>query len=297
MSGFALETEGLAKAYGSRLVLRGLDWRVPTGSACALLGPNGAGKSTTLKLLLGFTPPTSGNVRILGVEPWRLDVVQRARIGYVSERPILPPWARVDRLIAFHASLYPRWDRRLEKELGASFALQGGRRVGELSKGENRSLMLLLALCPRAELLLLDEPASGLDVAARRQFMGLLADFLAEGERTVVLSTHLLSDVERLVSHVAILRAGVCVAQDSLDALKRTVVRLRMPLAAAEQLQASLAPGELLASETAGRVTQLTLRTTEALEARLTRHPPDELERLELPLEEIYLALTAAAVA
>ena len=295
MTELALSTEKLTKFYDTRAVVRELDWRVPVGAACALLGPNGAGKSTTLKLLLGFTPASGGVARILGADPFALTPALRARIGYVSERPILPPWARVERVIAFHASLYPRWNRALEKELGAAFALHTRCRVAELSKGQNRSLMLLLALCQGADLLVLDEPASGLDVAARRQFLGLLADFLAEGNRTVVLSTHLLGDVERLASHVTILRGGVCVAQEPLDELKRRVKRLRLPLAAAEQLQASLAPGVLLASATAGRSTQLTLRLDEALESRLRMLPPAEVEWLDLPLEEIYLALTGAA--
>jgi ABC-2 type transport system ATP-binding protein len=291
----ALATHKLTKFYGTRAVVRELDWSVPVGTACALLGPNGAGKSTTLKLLLGFTPASGGTARILGADPFELTPALRTRIGYVSERAILPPWARVERVIAFHASLYPRWNRALEKELGAAFTLHTRARVAELSKGQNRSLMLLLALCQGADLLLLDEPASGLDVAARRQFLGLLADYLAEGGRSLVLSTHLLGDVERLASHVTILRAGTCVAQEPLDELKRSVKRVRLPLAAADQLQAALAPGQLLASETAGRSTQLTLRIDSRVEEHLRALPPGEAETLDLPLEEIYLALTGPA--
>lgn len=146
MTELALSTEKLTKFYDTRAVVRELDWRVPVGAACALLGPNGAGKSTTLKLLLGFTPASGGVARILGADPFALTPALRARIGYVSERPILPSWARVERVIAFHAGLYPRWNRALEKELGAAFTLHTRARVAELSKGQNRSLMLLLAL-------------------------------------------------------------------------------------------------------------------------------------------------------
>jgi ABC-2 type transport system ATP-binding protein len=290
----AIATRGLTKFYEARAVVRELTWEVPVGAACALLGPNGAGKSTTLKLLLGFTPPSAGEMRILGEDPWELAPATRARIGYVAEKPILPPWIRVDRLIRFHASLYPRWDHRLEKELGQMFAIAGGRRVSELSKGQNRSLMLLLALCQAAELLILDEPASGLDVAARRAFLGLLADWLAEGGRTLVISSHLLTDVERLASHVAILRQGELVEHRPLDELKQRVKQVRLPIGAADQLTARLSPSCVLAKEEAGRGALLTLRLDGPVERLLGELPPDQVEVIGLPLEEIYLALTGA---
>jgi len=292
----AIATRGLTKFYEGRVVVRELDWEVPVGSACALLGPNGAGKSTTLRLVLGFTPPSSGETRILGADPWELPPLVRARVGYVAEKPILPPWMRVDRLIAFHASLYPRWDRALARELGATFALQGGRRVGELSKGQNRALMLLLALCQCPELLILDEPASGLDVAARRTFLGLLADYLAGGERTLVLSSHQLTDVERLVTDVAILREGRLIEHRSLDELKDTIRQVRLPIGAADQLTARLPAGSVLVREDSGRGSLLTLRLEEPLERCLDGLPSDQIEAHGLPLEEIYLALTSASL-
>jgi len=291
----AITTRGLTKFYEERAVVRELDWEVPVGAAVALLGPNGAGKSTTLKLLLGFTPASAGDVRILGSDPWELAPETRARIGYVSEKPILPPWIRVERLIAFHASLYPRWDRVLAHELAATFVLNGSRRVGELSKGQNRALMLLLALSQRPELLLLDEPASGLDVAARRAFLQLLADYLSDGERTLVISSHLLTDVERLVSHVAILRAGRLIAHAPLDGLKESIRQVRLPIAAADQLRANLPAGCVLASAEAGRSALLTLQLDgRALEDLLDGVAREQVEVAGLPLEEIYLALVGA---
>ncbi len=293
MSEHAIVARGLTKFYEARPVVRELDWQVPVGTACGLLGPNGAGKSTTLKLLLGFTPASAGEMRILGEDPWELAPATRARIGYVAEKPILPPWIRVDRLIRFHASLYPRWDHKLEKELGALFAVAGGRRVSELSKGENRSLMLLLALCQRADLLILDEPASGLDVAARRAFLGLLADYLAEGGRTLVISSHMLTDVERLVSHVAILRRGELVECGALDELKESIKQVRLTTEAADQLTARLPAASVLAKEESGRSCLLTLRLDgRPLETFLAGLPREQVEVIGLPLEEIYLALT-----
>ncbi len=291
----ALVTRGLTKHYEARAVVRALDWEVPVGAAVALLGPNGAGKTTTLRLLLGFTPPSDGEVRILGEDPWELTPGTRARIGYVAEKPVLPPWIRVERLIAFHASLYPRWDHALARELGATFALDGKRLVGELSKGQNRALMLLLALSQCPDLLLLDEPASGLDVSARRAFLGVLADYLAEGERTLVISTHLLTDVERLASHVAILRRGELIVNRSLDELKESIRQVRLPLAAADQLRAGLPEGSVLARVEDGRSALLTLAVDgRRLEDLLAGLPREQVEVQGLPLEEIYLALVGA---
>jgi ABC-2 type transport system ATP-binding protein len=295
MNELAIWTRGLTKIYESGTAVDRLDWEVPVGSAYALLGPNGAGKSTTLRMLLGLVPPSNGECLVLGEDPWHTSAATRARIGYVSERRSLPPWVRVGRLIRFHAELYPRWNRRREQELRDLLSIPERHRVGELSKGQQRSLAILLALSSMPDLLVLDEPTAGLDVAARRDFLALLADYLAQGERTLVLSSHLLTDVERIASHVAILNRGTLVESASLDELKEHLVQVRAPAEIATRLVQRIPAASLLGRQDAGRSALLTVRLPAArIEALLEDLPRMEVDVHGLPLEEIYLVLTRA---
>ena len=296
MTELAIQVRGLTKIYESGTAVQDLDWDVPVGAACALLGPNGAGKSTTLRMVLGLVPPSRGESLVLGEDPWKMSASTRGRIGYVSERRALPPWVRVERLIRFHAGLYPRWDAGLERELRELFSLSGKPRVGELSKGQHRSLAILLALCPAPDLLVLDEPTAGLDVAARREFLGLLAAYLAPGERTLVLSSHLLTDVERIASHVSILCHGELVESAPLDELKEGVTQVRTSVDLADRLRTRI-PGDcVLAREDSGRSALLTLRLpASGLDGLLDGLPRQEFDVHGLSLEELYLVLTQNA--
>ncbi len=308
----AIETEALTKRYQGPPVVDQLDWALPVGSACALLGPNGAGKTTTLQMLLGFTPPTSGTCRVLGAEPWDLAPEVRARIGFVSEEPILPGWLRVRDLVAYHASLYPRWGRERADELLALFRLDSRQKVEALSKGQNRRLMLLLAFAQGADLLVLDEPGSGLDVQARRHLLELLADYLAEGDRTLLLSTHLVTDVERIASDVAVLAGGRLRAFAPLDDLYEHVKTLRIPFELYERTRERWRAADPLSSERVGDAQVLVVRSFQSQPLHVLRElsggdvqvvngdrsdtylasTGDAIEVLHMPLEDVYLALS-----
>ncbi|MFO1010215.1 MAG: ABC transporter ATP-binding protein [Planctomycetota bacterium] len=292
----ALATHDLTKVYEGHLVVDGLDWTVESGTACALLGPNGSGKTTTLRMLMGFTPPSRGSCELLGVDAWNPPPAMRARVAYVPDQPALPGWMRVGELIHFHASFYPRWDAKRERELIDLFALSTAPRVSVLSKGQHRKLMLLLALCQNSDLLLLDEPASGLDVDSRRDFLGLLGEYLGQGERSLVFSTHLLTDVERIATHVLLLEHGRAIEQCALDALQEDVRSVTLSKELFERTREVWEDAGILERSDANGSATLLVRRFTSGPAELARTlPPNSLECSALPLEDVYLALTRAA--
>ncbi len=199
----------VSAGYGRREVLRGLSLAVPAGSVTAVLGRNGAGKSTLFKILLGLLPRGAGEARVLGLDPARAARAVKARVGYVPEAPDFHPRWRVRDAIDLVRGLRRRdWDAAEERRLLDAFDLPPRARIGALSKGYRAKLALLLALAPRPEVLLLDEPASGLDPVVRREVLATLVDELGAEGRTVVFASHRMDDVERLADCVAFLDAG-----------------------------------------------------------------------------------------
>ena len=184
-----------------------------------MLGPNGAGKSTALKIALNLLRPSTGHVEILGVDSRKIGPAQLARIGYVAEGMELPDWMTVDQFLAWCRPLYPKWDTDLERSLRQQFALPGDRKLKHLSRGQRMKAALIAALAYRPELLVLDEPFSGLDPLVRDEFItGLLE--LAGGEGfSVVLSSHDIEEVDRLADHVVLLNHGAVVLDEDAEPL------------------------------------------------------------------------------
>jgi ABC-2 type transport system ATP-binding protein len=222
----AIQLEGLTRAFGADKAVDALSLTVREGSVFGFLGPNGAGKTTTIRMMVGHLHPTAGAVRTLGIDPWQHDEATRRRVAYVSENMALPGWMTPDAAVRWCAPLYPKWDARLAGLLLDEFALRGKGRFARLSKGQQRSLCIVLALCQNADLIVMDEPASGLDPAARRDFLARVLDVACEEGRTVFFSSHIMSDVERIVDRVGILCAGRLSLEGELDALKRGARRL-----------------------------------------------------------------------
>ncbi len=310
----AVETRSLTKLYEGRAVVDGVDWTLPRGSACAFLGKNGAGKSTTLRMLMGFTRPSHGSASVLGADPWEHTVETKRRIGYVAEQPILPGWLRVDALLSAWSKLYPAWDAAFERRLREVFEIPGKKRVSELSKGQHRRVMLLCSLAQGGDLLILDEPGSGLDVAARRELLSILAEWLAGEDKSLLFSTHIVTDVERIASRVAILKDGRMVADTELDELHDNVKSVRMPLdfyratrerwVAAGLLEESLQAHSALITvrhfATHGRFVLQTLDEGRVVLSQGDSRDVwlgangDEAHVLHLPLEDAFLALTGS---
>ena len=223
----AIVVNNLTRGYGGPPVLKGLDFRVPKGSIWGFLGRNGSGKTTAIKTLAGLIRPESGEVRVLGGDPWTFGAIERQKVGYLSEKQSLPPMIRVSNLVKFCAGLYPAWDHPLCDGLLNRFQIPSKSRTHKLSLGQQRLLAFVLALAPRPDVLLLDEPAANLDVVARRDILDQILELIRDGEKSVLFSTHILSDVERVADRVGILSDGKLVVDGSLDDLKETVRQLR----------------------------------------------------------------------
>ena len=202
-----------------KFTLGPLSLEVPRGAVLALIGPNGAGKTTTLDLLMGMGQADSGNVEVLGRSMPRDEVAIKARVAYVSPDLNFQPWGKVGRAIDFVKGFYPDWDDRRCERLLNEFRIGRGERITALSFGTRIKLSLVLALARDAEILLLDEPTVGLDVEARHILFREILDFVKREDRTVVISSHQLSDLERLADHVAIIDQGRLLAMARMDKL------------------------------------------------------------------------------
>lgn len=224
---YAIETTNVSRSFAKSPAVRDLNLRVRRGSIYGFLGRNGAGKTTTIKMLAGLLWPDAGEIRVNGVEPARFTVEDRWKIGYVSERQILNPFMRVDALIRFTSSFYPRWDFAACDRMLQRFKIDPAKKIRALSLGMARQVAFLLALAQKPDLLILDEPAANLDVVARRDFLDEVLDLLREDGKTVLLSSHILSDVERVADEIGILAQGRLKISEPLDRLKETVKKVR----------------------------------------------------------------------
>jgi ABC-2 type transport system ATP-binding protein len=247
-----IETQQLTRRYGRTEAVHELNLTVPTGSVFALLGPNGAGKTTTLKVLMNLLAPTAGSARVLGVDSRRLGERERAQIGYVSENQEMPVWMTVRQLLDYCRPFYPTWDRALEATLMKQFDLPEDRKLSHLSRGMLMKAALLSSLAYRPKLLVLDEPFSGLDALVRDEFIKGVLEVSAQGEWTVVVSSHDIDEVDRLADRVAMLDAGRLRLHETTEALQGRFRRVEVTGAAAEVVAA---PG-WLECERAGALTR-----------------------------------------
>jgi ABC-2 type transport system ATP-binding protein len=223
----------LSRRFGQTLALDDVTFAVPRGCVFGLVGENGAGKSTLVKHLLGLWRAASGSVRVFGLDPVQAPAVVLGRIGYLSEHPELPDWMRVGELLRYLQAFYPRWDLEYEADLLAQFGLDRGAKVKTLSKGQRARLGLIAAEAHRPDLLVLDEPSSGLDPIVRRDILETIIRTVTDEGRTVIFSSHLLDEVERVSDHLAMLHRGalrLCAPLDDVKARhQRIVLRYDMP--------------------------------------------------------------------
>ena len=201
----ALSCEGAGKRYGSNWALRGCSLQIPAGSVTALVGPNGAGKTTLLQMAVGTIAPSEGTIETLGWSPRRDPMMVLPRIGFVAQDHPLYRGFTLAELLKFGRKLNNRWDDDLARQRLEHLGLRLQQRVGKLSGGQQAQVALTLALAKRPELLLLDEPAASLDPLARREFLSALMEAVAEQGVTVVLSSHILAELERVCDHLVIL--------------------------------------------------------------------------------------------
>ena len=222
----AVHLENITHHFGKVLALNGLTLTVQQGEMYGFLGRNGAGKTTTLRLLMGLLRPDAGRIELLGQHVKRVPVALKQRIGYVCQEPNYYPWMNAAQLGGFVGSFYPKWDGAEFQRLLRLLDVPLDRRASEMSGGTRTKLGLALALAPRPELLLLDEPTAGLDPVARREFNDQLQMLQREQGTTVMFSSHLVGEVEQLAQRVGIIQAGRSCFEGEVSVLRASVRRL-----------------------------------------------------------------------
>jgi len=217
-----IHVSDLTRRFGTQTALASVDLSLPRGAVYGLVGANGAGKTTLIRHILGLLRAERGSVRIFGLDPVADPVGVLSRIGYLSEENDLPGWMRVDELIRYIRAFYPAWDDGYAEELRRAFALDPAAKIKDLSKGQKARAGLLIALAYRPELLVLDEPSSGLDPIVRRDILGAVIRTIADEGRTVLFSSHLLDEVEQVADHVTVIDRGRIVVSAPLAAIRES---------------------------------------------------------------------------
>jgi ABC-2 type transport system ATP-binding protein len=276
----ALLTAGLGKRYGSTWALRDCDLELPAGTVTALVGPNGAGKTTLLQLAAGLSRPSAGRLHVLGLSPRDDARAVLPRLGFVAQEHPLYRGFTIAETLEFGRRLNPGWDADLASARIDRLGLPPRQRVGKLSGGQQAQVALTLALAKRPELLLLDEPVASLDPLARREFLQSVMEVVAETAMTVVLSSHIVADLQRVCDHLVILAGGRTQLVGSIDEILHGHRLLTGPRADAAAVAAM--HDVVRESHTERQTTLLVRSNGHVYDARWELH--------ELDLEEIVLA-------
>lgn len=221
MTANIVDVNDLSRSFGRKVALADVSFRATQGRVYGLVGANGAGKTTLIKHLLGLLRPKSGSVRMFGLDPVRDPVGVLGRVGYLSEERELPEWMRIDELMCYTQAYHRTWDVTYARELLDTFGLDPSRKVRELSRGMRAQAGLVAAVAHRPQLLILDEPSSGLDAVVRRDILDAIVRTVADDGRTVIFSSHLLEEVERMSDHVTMMHQGRIALDGPLEDVRR----------------------------------------------------------------------------
>lgn len=222
MSDNVIEIRNVTRCFGKKTALEEISLSIPRGHVFGLVGENGAGKTTLIRHILGLLKAKTGSVRVFDLDPVRDPVGMLGRTGYLSEDRDLPDWMRIEELMRYSKPFYPNWDPAYATKLCEVFQLDPKQKIGTLSRGQRARTGLLVALAHRPELLLLDEPSSGLDPVVRRDILGAIIRTVAQEGRTVLFSSHLLDEVERVVDSVAMMHRGHVILTDSMEHIRQS---------------------------------------------------------------------------
>src|SRR6266568_3419704 len=286
-----IQIENLMYAYGRAEAVHDLSLKVEPGRCYGLFGRNGAGKTTTMKCLLNLLRPQRGQVRVFGLDPARAEVAVKRRLAYVPDQVAFYPWMSVRETLDYLASFRERWNRKIEQELLERFQLDPAQRTDALSKGQRTQVALIAAVCPETDLLVLDEPTSGLDPIVRREFIETVIGAYQEvnpGNRTIFVSTHLITEFEGLIDEFTIVDRGRAVLTLDADNARERYQKIRARFA---QSPPELDLTAALRVRREGRELELIVNGSgpELLE-RLRQHNPESLSTESLALEEIFVA-------
>jgi ABC-2 type transport system ATP-binding protein len=290
-----VQLQNVSRAYGAKRALDEVSLEVPRGGVLGLVGANGAGKTTLIKHVLGLLRPQLGRVRVFGLDPVQRSVAVLSRLGYLSEDRDLPPWMTVGELLRYTRAFYRDWDTAYAERLRQQFALSPASTIRTLSKGELAKAGLLVALAHRPELLVLDEPSSGLDPIVRRELLEAVVRSVADEGRTVIFSSHLLDEIARVSDRVAMVARGRIVLDGALDRIledhRRLVIRLPGASAAT-----TLLPGALSMTGGPAEWTVICNGSAERLHDALRQVHGDVVEDSGATFEEIFHARVAHSV-
>jgi ABC-2 type transport system ATP-binding protein len=289
MNDSIVNVNGLSRSFGEKTALDRVTFHAGAGQVYGLVGANGAGKTTLLKHLLGLLRATSGSVRVFGLDPVRDPVGVLSRIGYLSEERELPEWMRIDELMAYTQAYHPTWDQSYARQLLETFALDPSKKIKDLSKGMRAQAGLIAAVAHRPELLILDEPSSGLDAMVRRDILDAIVRTVADDGRTVIFSSHLLDEVERMSDHVTLMRDGRVTLSGALDEVRRDYRRSRVRFV--EHFDHPPVLATALAIEGGGRAWSVVHSgSIEQFQHAVLAFGGEVVESREATLEEIFLA-------
>jgi ABC-2 type transport system ATP-binding protein len=285
-----IEIRNLVRRYGHTDAVNGLSLRVQPGRCYGFFGRNGAGKTTTIKCLLNLLRPTTGEVRVFGMDPARQEVPVKSRLAYVPDSVAFYPWMTVRSALDYFASFRSRWNRDTERALMDQFRLDPRQKTSHLSKGQRTQLALITAICPEPELLVLDEPTSGLDPIVRREFIQTIIGAYQEGDpdrRTVFVSTHLISEFEGLIDEFTIVEQGREVLTLAADAARERYQKIYARFAS-EPAGLDLGGARVLRKH--GRDLEVFVNGNAAdVMDRLRARSPETLTTESLTLEEIFI--------
>lgn len=291
MSEAVIKIENLVKYYDGRCVLDGINLNIPTGCIYGLLGRNGAGKTTIIRILLGLESATRGSTTLLGTDSTKLSARQHGQIGYVAEGHNLIQHYKISRLIAICKSLSVRWNQQFFDHLIETFRLPRDRKISQLSTGMRAQLNLALAMAIDPQLLILDDPTLGLDTVVRRQFLELAIDVLQRDGRTILFSSHILSDVERIADRIGILVAGKLVVDCHLEDLKNRIKKLRLIFP--DKAPPDLHLTEIVNQQTQGREMTITVANLNPQkQAVIDTFKPSSCTEIPMSLEDIFIECT-----
>ena len=291
-----IETHELSRRYGRADALHGLNLNVPAGSVFALVGPNGAGKTTTIKILMNLLEPSGGDAVVLGVNSRRLSPKERARIGYVSENQKLPEWMTVRQLLDYCRPFYPTWDRALEADLLKQFELPPDRRIKHLSRGMTMKTALLTSLAYRPELVVLDEPFSGLDPLVREELVRGILEVSRQDKWTILISSHDINEVEQLADWVGLLDGGRLDFSEPIETLQSRFRRIEVTVGPSTSVPIPT-PASWMEVERAGnllRFVETRYSASDSDNSLRTQFNGAEVTARPMTLREIFVVLARA---
>ena len=288
----AFELNGVTKRYGHTAALQDVTVAVPRQSIVGLVGRNGSGKSTLLRHVTGLVLPDRGHCITLGCPAERLGSAERARMGVVDQDGRLIEWMRAEQLVRYVSTFYPRWDHTLERELIGVLDVDANARVGSMSPGNVQRLSLVLATCHHPELLLLDEPLSALDPVARQSVLALLLDRFSSDAMTIVISSHMLRDIEPVIDRILCLHRGRIVADDELDALRDRYAEW-IVTSPAGRLPVPFREGYVLSAQGDAFRARLLVQADAEVAAQYAAAHDVDVETRALNLEQLFPLLTA----